>query len=58
MAPLTRRELLKAGGAFALAAGAPAIGVEPAPAQTPKPGGIIPFAQQRGPPGVEPHQTV
>jgi peptide/nickel transport system substrate-binding protein len=58
MAPLTRRELLKAGGAAAVAAGAPALGAEPAAAQTPKRGGVFRFAMQLDPQGFDPHLTV
>jgi peptide/nickel transport system substrate-binding protein len=58
MASLTRRELLKAGGALALAAGAPAVGVDSAAAQAPKRGGTFRFAMQLDPQGFDPHQTV
>jgi peptide/nickel transport system substrate-binding protein len=55
MAALTRRELLKAGGALAVTAG---VGVSPAVAQTPKRGGVFRFAMQLDPQGFDPHQTI
>src|SRR5438094_15865 len=58
MTSLTRRELLKAGGALAVTAAAPAIGVESAAAQTPRRGGVFRFAMQLDPQGFDPHATV
>ena len=58
MASLTRRELLKAGGALTIAAAAPAIGAEPAAAQAPRRGGVFRFAMQLDPQGFDPHATL
>ena len=58
MTSLTRRELLKAGGALTIAAAAPAIGAEPAAAQAPRRGGVFRFAMQLDPQGFDPHATL
>jgi len=52
--PLTRRDLLKAGGALAVAAAVPA----PAAAQSPKRGGTLRLTFQADPLHFDPHQSV
>jgi peptide/nickel transport system substrate-binding protein len=58
MTALTRRELLKAGGALAAVAAAPALGSDLAAAQTPQRGGTFRFAMQLDPQGFDPHATI
>src|SRR5437870_12497150 len=55
--PLTRRELLKAGSALAVAA-VPAVGPVAAIAQTPKRGGTLRLTFQADPLHFDPHQTL
>jgi peptide/nickel transport system substrate-binding protein len=58
MTALTRRELLKAGGALTVTAAAPALSLDTAAAQSPRRGGVFRFAMQLDPQGFDPHQTV
>ena len=55
---LTRRELLKAGGALAVAAAAPTAKPIAAIAQTPKRGGTLRLTFQADPLHFDPHQTL
>jgi peptide/nickel transport system substrate-binding protein len=55
---VTRRELLKAGGAVAVGAAIPAVGTSPAAAQTPKRGGTLRLTFQADPLHFDPHQTI
>jgi peptide/nickel transport system substrate-binding protein len=55
---LTRRELLKAGGALAVAAAAPAAVPDGASAQTPRRGGVLRLTFQADPLHFDPHQTL
>ncbi len=56
---LTRRDVLKAGGAALIAAAGPQFRAAPAEAQTPKRGGILRFTFQSDPvTGFDPQQTI
>jgi peptide/nickel transport system substrate-binding protein len=56
---LTRRDILKAGGAAVIAATGPQLRAAPAAAQTPKRGGILRIAFQSDPvTGFDPQQTI
>jgi len=56
---LTRRDVLKAGGAAVLAATGPHFHAAPAAAQTPKRGGVLRFTFQSDPvTGFDPQQTI
>jgi len=55
---LTRRELLKAGGALAVATAVPAAGPTAATAQMPKRGGTLRLTFQADPLHFDPHQTL
>ena len=56
---LTRRDVLKAGGAAVIAAAGPQLRAAPAEAQTPKRGGILRFTFQSDPvTGFDPQQTI
>ena len=55
---LTRRELLKAGSALAVAGVVPAVTPGRAPAQTPKRGGTLRLTVQVDPLHFDPHQTI
>ena len=55
---LSRRDLLKAGGAVAAAAALPVLGPDNAPAQTPKRGGTLRLTFQADPLHFDPHQTL
>jgi peptide/nickel transport system substrate-binding protein len=54
---LSRRELLRAGGMFAVTAGS-LVAADSAAAQTPRRGGTFRFAMQLDPQGFDPHQTI
>jgi peptide/nickel transport system substrate-binding protein len=56
--PLTRRELLQAGGALGLAASLPAAMPDGAAAQRAKRGGVFRLTFQIDPLGFDPHQTI
>jgi peptide/nickel transport system substrate-binding protein len=55
---LTRRDLLKAGGALAVAAAVPVAGPRAAAAQAPKRGGTLRLTVITDPLGFDPHQTI
>ncbi len=56
---LTRRDVLKVGGAAVIAAAGPQLRAAPAEAQTPKRGGILRFTFQSDPvTGFDPQQTI